>query len=378
MMQKKIYFENLDSLRFLCFLSIFFYHSFYTASVSINESEPYRILTREIFGNGNIGVNFFFVLSGFLITYLLIEEKKMNTNISIPKFWMRRILRIWPLFFACVFVGFIIFPEIKALLGQASHETANPVYYFTFLNNFDVINSGLPDSSVLGVLWSIAIEEQFYFVLPIIIYITPIKRLWLVFVGVLAISLYYRYNNYTYLNYEYHTFSCMSDLAIGGLAAWLIIEFKSVKGFIENLNKPTIVLIYVGFISLYFFKDDLIRTFPFLLTSERLILSIFIILIILEQTFCTNSIFKLGRIKVFTRFGKITYGMYSLHFIGIIFALAVTDYLGINKTLWQIILIDTPIAFAFSLIIASISYTFYEKPFLKLKSRFQFITRDDK
>ena len=70
--------------------------------------------------------------------------------------------------------------------------------------------------------------------------------------------------------------------------------------------------------------------------------------------------------------------MYSLHFIGIIFALAVTDYLGINKTLWQIILIDTPIAFVFSLIIASISYKFYEKPFLKLKSRFQFITRDDK
>lgn len=377
-MQKKIYFENLDSLRFLCFLSVFFYHSFYTASVSIKESEPYQILTRDIFGNGSIGVNFFFVLSGFLITYLLIEEKKMNTNVSVPKFWLRRMLRIWPLFYGCVFFGFVIFPELKGLLGQASQETANPIYYLTFTNNFDLINSGLPDSAVLAVLWSIAIEEQFYLVWPIIIYFTPIKRLWVVFVAIIATSLAFRYFNTDYVNYEHHTFSCMSDLVVGALGAWLITQYDGVKCFIQNLNIASIIFIYLGFISLYFFKDELVQTFPFLMVSERLILSIFIIFIILEQTFAIKSIFKFGRLKLFTRLGKISYGLYSLHFIGIYIALAITSHFGINKSLWQVVLFDTSIALIFSIAIASLSYKYFEKPFLKLKNKFAFIIQGDK
>ena len=84
---------------------------------------------------GTIGVDLFFVLSGFLITYLLIVEKKMNGQIDIKKFWMRRILRIWPLFFACVFFGFYVFPFIKSLFGEPAMETASIGYYLTFNSN---------------------------------------------------------------------------------------------------------------------------------------------------------------------------------------------------------------------------------------------------
>ena len=80
---KKIYFENLDGLRFLCFLSVFFFHSFHTENVLIKSSKFYLFFEKHLFGNGNLGVNFFFVLSGFLITYLLIEEKKLNGQIDI-------------------------------------------------------------------------------------------------------------------------------------------------------------------------------------------------------------------------------------------------------------------------------------------------------
>src|SRR5205085_9627779 len=116
----------------------------------------------SLFGNGNLGVNFFFVLSGFLITYLLIEEKKLTGKIHIGNFWIRRILRIWPLYFACVFIGFVLFPFAKHMAGGTSAETADPWYYLAFINNFDYIKKGLPDSPGLGVLWSVAIEEQFY------------------------------------------------------------------------------------------------------------------------------------------------------------------------------------------------------------------------
>src|SRR5690606_19427107 len=112
-----------------------------------------------LFGNGNLGVNFFFVLSGFLITYLLLIEMQLRGRINIGSFYIRRALRIWPLFYFCVAFGFIAFPFFKSMLGEIPNESANVVSYLFFLNNFDFIKNP-PDSSVLSVLWSVAIEEQ--------------------------------------------------------------------------------------------------------------------------------------------------------------------------------------------------------------------------
>lgn len=144
-MKDKIYFENLDGLRFLCFLSVFFFHSFHTEYSYISNSEAYQFIKIDIFGNGNLGVNFFFVLSGFLITYLLIQEKRTNGQINLKKFWMRRVLRIWPLFYFAVFFGFFIFPLLKSAFGQVPNETATLGYYLAFLNNFDFIKNGSPE-----------------------------------------------------------------------------------------------------------------------------------------------------------------------------------------------------------------------------------------
>ncbi len=375
-MTKKIYFENLDAIRFLCFLSVFFHHSFYTELEHIKGNEWYSFIKHDIFRNGNLGVNFFFVLSGFLITYLLLEEKKLKTQISIPKFWMRRVLRIWPLFYFCVFFGFIVFPQIKLFFGEASMETANPLMYISFLNNFDIINSGLPDSSMLGIVWSIAIEEQFYLVWPIFIYFIPFRRLWILFISLIGISLVYS-SFYTYhdLNFEYHTLSCMSDLTIGATAAWLVLISKKFKEHIINLNRTTILFIYVGFISFYFFRDEFIINIPYTHTIERLLISLFIVYIILEQVFSKNSILKMGRFKRLNKLGQISYGLYCLHFIGILIANKITKMVGINNELWQIVLIETSLALTISIIISKISYRFFESPFLNLKTKFQFITK---
>jgi len=114
---QQIFFENLDGLRFLCFLAVFFFHSFHTEFQEIKSDEYYTLIKKGIFGNGNLGVNFFFVLSGFLITYLLIKEKEIRHKINIPFFWMRRILRIWPLYFLCVFFWFFHIPTNQIFHG---------------------------------------------------------------------------------------------------------------------------------------------------------------------------------------------------------------------------------------------------------------------
>lgn len=374
-MTKKIYFENLDGLRFLCFLSIFFYHAFYSKFDYILSSETYQFIKKGIFGNGNLGVSFFFVLSGFLITYLLIEEKNGNGQIDVKYFWIRRVLRIWPLFYFCVVFGFFIFPLFKSALGQQPNETASLFHYLTFTNNFDLIRNGPPDSSVLSTLWSVAVEEQFYLVWPIILYFLPIRKYWIAFLAIIVGSWVFRVFNTTYAEHEHHTLSCIGDMAIGAMGAWLIQTKDNVKEGVQNLPKYAILLMYACFWAVYFFRDELLSNGVFWVSVfERSIIAILMLLIILEQCFAERSFVKMSRFKIMTRLGKISYGLYCLHKIGLLVATTVTSKLGINTELWQVLFIDTTIAFGVSILMSEVSYRFYEKPFLKLKEKFAYIT----
>ena len=373
-MKKHIYFENLDGLRFLCFLSIFFYHSFYTELSELKTNPIYRFIEHDLFGNGDIGVNFFFVLSGFLITFLLIQEKKMNGQINIKNFWIRRILRIWPLFYFCVFFGFVIFPFLKRWFGLVPNETADPVLFLTFLNNFDLINKGLPDSSVLGVLWSIAIEEQFYFIWPLILFSFQVKKLWIPFLIIISASLVFRsYYDDVYMN-EFHTLSCISDMTIGAMGAWLMSISPKFKKHMESLSKFKIAILYFVFLLIFLFEHKVFINHE-IQVFERVFIATIIILIILEQTFSINSLFKMSNFKRMSKLGIMTYGLYCLHFIGILITTTLTKKLGINLHLWQIFLIDTPISFLITVFISRLSYHYFETPFLKLKDKFSYITK---
>jgi peptidoglycan/LPS O-acetylase OafA/YrhL len=373
-MTKKVYFENLDGLRFLCFLSVFFFHSFHTDFDYIKTTDIYHFIKRDVFGNGNLGVNFFFVLSGFLITYLLIEEKKLNGQIDIKKFWLRRILRIWPLFYLCIIIGFFIFPFLKSAFGQQPNETATIWYYLTFTNNFDFIKNGLPDASILGVLWSVAIEEQFYFVWPIILYLLPIKKYWLAFSIVIITSLIFRGFNNNYMAHEHHTLSCIGDMAIGAFGAWLIQTNENFKTKVQNLKRIYIWLIYILFLLIYIYRDEILSLNNFLLdVVERPLIAVIILLIILEQCFSDKSLFKMSKFKLLTKYGTITYGLYCLHFIGILIVTTLTKKYSLNTELWQVIIIDTSFALVLTIVISLISYNIYEKPFLKLKEKFAYI-----
>ena len=373
---KKIYFENLDALRFLCFLSVFFYHSFYTESIALKNSEAYHILKKGIFGNGNIGVNFFFVLSGFLITYLLIKEKQLKTKIHLPHFWMRRILRIWPMYFLCVITGFFLFPLAKDLMGQSSLEGASLVYYITFASNFDIIVHGLPDASILGVLWSVAIEEQFYLIWPIIIYFTPIKKLWWVFTSIILISISYQFTHNTYTLREFHTLSCMGDLAIGAFGSWLILFYPNFKQNVISLSKYKIWFLYSIFFVGYFWIDNILPERSTLKPLQRSAIAIIGLSIILEQVYAKNSIFKLGKIKLFTSLGKISYGLYCLHFVGILITINIFKLLKVSNDNFISLGIQCILSLLITILISKFSFKFFETPILKFKTKFAIFTKD--
>ncbi|MFT3980397.1 MAG: acyltransferase [Ferruginibacter sp.] len=368
----KVYFDNLDGLRFFCFLAVFLFHSFHTDLASVKATWLYTFFKFTLFGNGFLGVNFFFVLSGFLITYLLIKEKTRNGFIHIGNFWVRRILRIWPLYFACVFYGFFIFPYTKIIAGGTPSETANIWYYLGFISNFDYIHKGLPDSPGLGVLWSVAIEEQFYFVWPIILSLFPVKRFWIPLVTILIGSLVFRAMYDVPKLHEMHTLSCIGDMALGGLGAWLILERSRFAHTIKTIPKAFIIFMYLAFAFVFLFRDEYMLSTYLMRVFERLIISSIMLFIILEQCYADHSFYKMSRFKTISKLGLVTYGLYCLHFIIISLVVGVSKKLGTNTQAWQVVFLEPAVSLIITIIVAKISFRYFETPFLKLKERFDF------
>ncbi len=373
--KEKIFFPNLDGLRFFCFLSVFCFHSFFTDIPSIKSDPVYHFIKKSLVENGNIGVNFFFVLSGFLITFLLIKEKVEYGHIHIFNFWMRRILRIWPLYFLCVLFGFEIFPLLKAFFGQTPNETAHLWNYLTFTSNFDMIRMGSPDASNLSVLWSVAIEEQFYFIWPLLLSFIPVRRYPVLFIGIIAGTLIFRACNEDYMVTQYHTFSCIGDMAVGALGAYIVQSMKW-KRKIESLKKIQILGIYLCFFIVYFFNKEILLSNSVVAIFDRLIIAILILFIILEQNYAQNSFFKVSRLKMISKLGIISYGLYCLHFIGILITLNCTKLIHLNNTIWGVMIAEFLGSLAVTILLSKISYQFFEIRFLKLKNRFSYFTKE--
>jgi peptidoglycan/LPS O-acetylase OafA/YrhL len=368
-----VFFPNLDGLRFFSFLLVFFSHIFATDYDYIKEESWYKFFKGRLFYDGDIGVSFFFVLSGFLITYLLLKEKEFTVSIHILSFYVRLALRIWPLYYFCVLFGFIAFPFFKSLFGQIPNETADPILCSVFLNNFDRAIHGPPDSSVLSVLWSVAIEEQFYLFWPVIFYLAKPRYYLFVFIAIILGSIIFR-AVYMEKQIELLTPGVISDMAIGGLGAYLSFSSKKFLKFLESSNRFLNIIPYLAAIIFILYKHDIFST-PFMIVIKRIIFSFFFIWIILEQNFCKRSLFKVSSLKTVTILGKYTYGLYCLHRIAILIVMVILQQTGLDKESWQLWLFQLPWALLLSIAISYFSYRYYESFFLKLKDKFAYVVK---
>ncbi|MBP6213381.1 MAG: acyltransferase, partial [Pyrinomonadaceae bacterium] len=292
MEKKKVYFPNLDGWRFAAFLGVFYHHSFQTQNTVILDDPIYRAL-KSTTTNGELGVDFFFVLSGFLIIYLLITEKHVTGKIDLRNFYIRRVLRIFPLYYLCVFFGFVVFPLLKSFFGAVPDESASPFLYSVFLGNLDIVrNAAMPDSGVLGILWSVAIEEQFYLVVPLVLLVVPTKYYPSVFVLVIVFSLVMRGLNIdSYYYIKFHTFSSIGNMAVGGLAAYYSATRPGFIRFVTELRPVFILALYVFTIGLLVFRPDIFAVAA-VKVFESIIFSLAFGMIILEQNNSKRSLFK--------------------------------------------------------------------------------------
>jgi len=135
------------------------------------------------------------------------------------------------------------------------------------------------------------------------------------------------------------------------------------------MKKSTIVLIYLLGIGFFFLRKEISNT-DFFLAAERLIISFFFAFTIAEQNYAHRSPFKMGQNKLFTFWGKYTYGLYCLHFIGITTAKQICKLIGVDDTLIGVMVWQTLLSLAISMLLSFISYEYYEKYFLKLKGKY--------
>jgi peptidoglycan/LPS O-acetylase OafA/YrhL len=370
---KSYYRPELDALRFFAFFCVFLFHLLDYVPIDV-KVQP---LVVAVCTAGAFGVPVFFLLSSFLIVELLLREREQTGDIHIKSFYVRRILRIWPLYFA-VFYGLIALGYF--LPNVATKDYRAWIAFTFFAGNWFIMRHGWI-AGPIDPLWSIAVEEQFYIAVPllskvggrkllagisivlvIVSYITSVHYARLIYSGesgqwvnswfqfqffaagaLLAIVLHGRVPRwsvsvrvmgfvlavscwiYAVLGPGVKSYDAHTTVA-GGVGGWLLVLVGTVLFFLTALGMPERYvpgwLTYLGRISygLYMF-----------------------------HSLCFYLIFHLLRPKLELRFGPVSWSPMMAGIVGSVLVLALT--IGM----------------------AGISYRFFERPFLKLKERFAFV-----
>ena len=394
---KKEHFKGLDSLRFFAALAVFFTHvelikkftGFGThwidpeeritkftvfQSVMSKEIDPISPL---IAYSSALGVVFFFVLSGFLITYLLLKEKESNNSIAIGKFYLRRALRIWPLYYLIFILGFFVLPyfDFFAVPGQdiffQQNFWGNLLLYAFFMPNlaFAIYTTAVPN---IGQSWSIGVEEQFYLLWPLLIRksknvlksILWIAGIIIALKGLILLSAPFVKIEVLVVLKKFLAMSKLECMALGGLGAYVLFNKKDqiLRIVYKPLTQITSVIMIP--ILIYFIPNALEDIL-------HLLFSISFLVIILNVAGNENSILRFEN-RVLQYLGRISYGFYMFHVMCIVFTIHTLDkYIGLNNdiTTPQHILLYG-ISFLLTVAVSSLSYHIFEMAFIRLKDKY--------
>ncbi|MDJ1499360.1 acyltransferase [Xanthocytophaga agilis] len=373
-----VFFPNLNGIRCIASLLVLFHHMEILKAFFGMKNFSENIFIARI---GGLGVVLFFVLSGFLITYLLLAEKQKHSHIAIKSFYMRRILRIWPLYYLVVIIAFLVLPRFEFfyipylsdnLLTDFSLKLT--LYLLILPNVASVVTSTVPYA---GQAWSVGVEEQFYLLWPIILsktqhYLEVLCAIIVVIVmfsngflgdGLITLGHYLHISNpdwYTLATIVTKFFKDLriSCMAIGGIGAYLL--FFNKEEILKILFSRSVQLfIYVVLILLLLRGTSVSQEFY----------AVLFIIFIMNMAANTNRLFSLEN-PIINYLGKISFGLYMCHNIAIVIAIRVFLYFfSTVDNLWHHLIL-TGMVFSIAIIIAALSYHCLEIRFMKLKLYF--------
>ena len=368
----KVRFPNLNALRFFAAIAVVLFHMEHKKSL-------YGLPTfwHKWYFLSTIGyhaVTFFFVLSGFLITYLLLKERDTFGSISIRRFYGRRVLRILPVYLMTLLVGFFVLPHLALFHVPGQSEAMEKHFWpafglsLAFLSN--LVLAMYSNLASVDQTWSVSTEEQFYLFWPIVMTFLPRKWLVATMVLIAVVLGAFRYHYATSptsvvaLLFMLNRFGCM---AIGGLCAVLVMD------------KPRRLLA--------FFTSPITFFVTLVLTAVVLSINIFPSCLMPVQAECYSILFGILIVNfaagagvkapldspLLRLAGDCSYAAYMYHDLFIALGCNLLLRLGYKHTtasIGHINLMLYPFVLFLTFFASWLSYKLMERPILRFKSRF--------
>lgn len=349
------YIRQLDTLRAIAVLLVLFEHWV-----------PNSLFQK--IHSGAIGVDTFFVLSGFLITWILLDSNEKAKYENIPRsaliirFYIRRTLRIFPIYYL-VIMGLFFFSSYTE-----THINSSVSYFLTYTANFYFFNLQSWDG-MLSHLWSLSVEEQFYLIWPGLMIFFNRKYLLYVMIFFIAIGTFSQFVFRSVPFSNYLTNACFDSFGMGAIIAWVIVyhfeKFELVVSYLRFLFLFCIAIWIYGYFQIKWPELPMYRTINSIIAS-------YVICIIVSKNIKNEfSINSFWSNKILVYIGKISYGVYLYHYI-------ISNFLTIylkgrienifGSTTGAIVLFCINIASV--MIVASLSWELLEKQILRLKKRF--------
>jgi peptidoglycan/LPS O-acetylase OafA/YrhL len=364
---QRFYRPELDGLRFYAFLGVFVSHTLPQSEASyrgLHWHLPW--LWSAVVRAGASGVDLFFALSAFLITSLLLKERLETGGVFLRLFYIRRILRIWPLYFLVVALGILLAhaaPNDHLHLHYDQNLSWHLVVgYLLFVSNWMYATLG-PVRSICAPLWTVSIEEQFYVVWPVLVKL--FKHRGIVTAGIATLLL---------------ATLCQVGIVLSGMGAGYIYYGSASRsgplalGILlatcaDRLPRPTtgtrFLLVtggIIGWVASAAWFIDQPGPPDMRVVLGRLIISLAAVAILYGCLYSSNKL-VVGRGVV--RLGKISYGLYMLHFLGLLIVMSPFQSLhGFKLHAIQ------ALGLVVTVFLAMASYRWVESPFLRLKDRF--------
>ena len=367
--RSRFYRPELDSLRFFAFLGVFAFHlvphdpGFYWEHHLLP-----RILVSPICavaGAGAFGVDLFFALSAYLITVLLLQERELAGRIDIKAFYIRRILRIWPLYFF-----FIAASAIVPLWDRAQHLGWPYIAgYLLLAGNWVYTLKGLPESMAIP-LWSISIEEQFYLLWPLIVRRFYLRNLKYALLALLSLGYISRIvlvsQHVTQAAAEYNTFARIDPIVLGICLAVLLRGRSMSLTLVCRIALASICLAVWFMVSAYAGLNAPRSAIPAMGTLlGRPAVAIAASGLLVAMIGAPASGLRVLAHPVLTYLGRISYGLYVFHMASLM----------LGRHIFRTNTVSGYVEYAiFGLILTVLfsmaSYRWLEAPFLRLKERF--------
>lgn len=364
---QSFYHPELDILRFFAFFAVFIHHALprnatFYIDAGLSPTATQWLLAAK--SAGAFGVDLFFALSAFLITELLIREYVARGKFSLSSFYIRRALRIWPLYFAFLAATALVIPII---IPQDRFGWTYLISFALFFGNWICVTSGLP-FSVASPLWSISVEEQFYLGWPLLLRVFGMNRIKQLAIAMLAVGLTVRVllailgivDDAVWCN----TFARLDPIALGALLAFVLRRRSPQLNTVFRLLLCGLALASWLLVSKYLSLDGPTSVFTYFGSA---LASVVLLLAFLK----TNApLLHRAPFTWLVYLGRISYGLYVFH----LFSLTLmSEFLSI-PVLGIPLNFERRLLFSFLLtvILAAASYRWLEQPFLRLKKRFSY------